>query len=164
MCIRDRGLIILQQIDVGQFSAGEFIQRLLQDVEERGVRTVVIDTLSGYIAAMSADKYLYSQLHQLLTFLSHKKVSTFLLVEQHGLIGNEGSDNSSISYLADSVLLLRYYEHRGAIRRAMSVLKKRRGSHEMTIREFTFSGGGISIGEPLTNMHGVLTGVPTLEE
>lgn len=160
----DQGLVVLHQIDVAQFSSGEFIWRLLHDVEERGVRTVVIDTLGGYLAAMSTEGQLRTHLQQLLTYLAHKKVSTFLIMEQHGLFGTEGGDDSSVSYLADSILLLRFYEHRGAIRRAISVVKKRRGAHEATIREFTLSGEGISIGEPLVNMQGVLTGVPSLQE
>ncbi|UFS72665.1 AAA family ATPase [Geomonas sp. RF6] len=159
----EQGLVILHQVDVAEFSAGEFVWKLLQDVEERGVRTVVIDTLTGYIAAMSAEKQLHAQLHQLLTYLAHKKVSTFLIMEQHGIFGTESGDVSSISYLADTILLLRYYEHRGAIRRAISVVKKRRGAHETTIRGFTLTAEGISIGEPLVKMQGVLTGVPNLE-
>lgn len=157
----DQGLVTLHTIDVAQFSTGEFSSMLLQDVEERGVRTIVIDTLSGYINAMTDDKFLFIQLRQLLTYLSHKEVTTFLTVEQHGLLGAREGEN--VSYLADAVLLLRYFEHRGKIKRAISVIKKRRGAHEMTIREFNLSSKGMLIGEPLTGMQGVFTGVPILD-
>jgi len=157
----DQGLVTLHQVDVAEFSTGEFSVMLLHEVEEQGVRTIVIDTLSGYLNAMSDEKYLFVQLHQLLTYLSHKEVTTFLTVEQHGIFGAE-TMGTSVSYLADAILLLRFFEHRGEIKRAISVVKKRRGAHEMTIREFTLSSEGISIGEPLVKMQGVLTGVPTL--
>lgn len=157
----DQGLVTLHQIDVAEFSTGEFSAMLLREVEEQGVRTIVIDTLSGYLNAMSDDKYLFIQLHQLLTYLSHKEVTMFLTVEQHGIFGTE-STGANVSYLADAILLLRFFEHRGEIKRAISVVKKRRGAHEMTIREFTLSSEGISIGEPLVKMQGVLTGIPTL--
>ena len=158
----DQGLVTLHQVDVAEFSTGEFSAMLLHEVEDRGVRTIVIDTLSGYLDAMSDEKYLFAQLHQLLTYLSHKEVTTFLTVEQHGLFGVE-TMGANVSYLADAILLLRFFEHRGEIKRAMSVVKKRRGAHEMTIREFTLSSEGISIGEPLVGMQGVLTGVPILD-
>jgi circadian clock protein KaiC len=158
------GLITLHEVDVTEFTAGEFSATLLREVEERGVQTVVIDTLSGYFSAMSDEKYLYSQLHQLLTYLAHKKVSTFLIMEQHGIFGTEQATAMNISYFADSVLLLRYFEHHGELRRAISVVKRRRGAHELTIREFKMSHSGILIGDALVNMQGVLTGVPTLEK
>lgn len=159
----DQGLVTLHAVDVAEFSTGEFSAMLLQDVEERGVRTIVIDTLSGYLNAMSDEKYLFIQLHQLLNYLAHKEVTTFLTVEQHGILGTRATLDKNVSYLADAILLLRYFEHRGIIRRAMSLVKKRRGAHEMTIREFVLSGEGILIGEPLADMQGVLTGVPTLD-
>lgn len=158
----DKGLVTLHQVDVAEFSTGEFSVMLLNEVEEQGVRTIVIDTLSGYLNAMSDEKHLFLQLHQLLTYLSHKEVTTFLTVGQHGIFGTE-STRTDVSYLADAIILLRFFEHRGEIKRAISVVKKRRGAHEMTIREFTLSGEGITIGEPLKKMQGVLTGVPTLE-
>ncbi len=98
-----------------------------------------------------------------MTYLSHKEVTTFLTVEQHGIFGTPATEAKNVSYLADAILLLRYFEHRGKIRRAISVVKKRRGAHEMTIREFVLSSEGILIGEPLAEMQGVLTGVPILD-
>ncbi|WP_026840413.1 ATPase domain-containing protein [Citrifermentans bremense] len=157
----EQGLVTLHQIDVAEFSTGEFSAMLIREVEERGVRTIVIDTLSGYLNAMSDEKHLFVQLHQLLMYLSHKEVTTYLTVEQHGIFGDE-TTGTNVSYLADAILLLRFFEHRGEIKRAMSVVKKRRGAHEMTIREFSLSSEGITIGEPLVKMQGVLTGVPTL--
>lgn len=159
----DQGLITLHQIDVAEFSCGEFCGMLLKEVEELGARTIVIDTLSGYVQAMTDERPVYTQLHQLLTFLAHKKVTTFLIMEQHGVFGSEPGEVRNVSYLADSILLLRYFEYHGEIRRAISVLKRRRGAHETTIREFTLSSKGINIGEPLAKMHGILTGVPTLD-
>jgi circadian clock protein KaiC len=159
----DTGLVTLHTIDVAEFSTGEFSAMLLQEVEERGVRTIVIDTLSGYLNAMPDEKYQFIQLHQLLNHLSHKEVTTFLIVEQHGIFGAQATEGTYVSYLADAILLLRYFEHRGKIRRAMSLVKKRRGAHEMTIREFALSSEGILIGEPLEEMQGVLTGVPILD-
>ena len=159
----DQGLVTVHTVDVAEFSSGEFSAMLLQDVEERGVRTIVIDTLSGYLTAMSDEQYLFIQLHQLLAYLAHKEVTTFLTVEQHGVFGIQATEGKNVSYLADGILLLRYFEHRGKIRRAISVVKKRRGAHEMTIREFTLSSKGILIGDPLAEMQGVLTGVPILD-
>lgn len=156
----ERGLITLRQVDVAEFSTGEFTAMLRQEVEEQGARMIVIDTLSGYANAMADNKHLTIQLHELLTYLSHNRVTTLLTVEQHGLFGSQASHD--VSYLADSILLLRYFEHHGKIRRAVSVVKKRRGSHENTIREMTLSADGIEIGEPLAEMQGVLSGVPSL--
>lgn len=159
----DKGLITLRQIDVAEFSTGEFTAMLLQEVEEKGTRMIVIDTLSGYASAMDDNKFLTVQLHELLTYLAHNGVTTLLAVEQHGLFGSQAMALENVSYLADSILLLRFFEHHGEIRRAVSVVKKRRGRHESTIRELTISAEGIVIGEPLAEMQGVLTGVPNLD-
>lgn len=160
----DQGVVTLHQVDVAQFSTGEFCEMVIREVEEQGARTIAIDTLGGFIQAMADEPGVHGQLHQLLMYLAHKKVTTFLIMEQHGVFGSESAESKNLSYLADSILLLRYFEHRGEIRRAISVLKRRRGAHEMTIREFSMSSSGISIGQPLTKMQGVLTGVPTLEK
>lgn len=157
----DQGLITLQTVDVAEFSPGEFAAMLRRQVEEEDVQMVVIDTLSGYAHAMADDKYMTIQLRELLTYLVHHGVTTLLTVEQFGIFGSQGAQN--VSYLADSVLLLRYFELRGEIRRAISVVKRRQGRHENTIRELTFGAEGIVIGEPLSDMQGVLTGVPTLD-
>ena len=157
------GMITLREVDVSEFSVGEFTSTLRREVEVEGAQMVIIDTLSGFSNAMMDDKHLTIQLHELLTYLSHKGVTTFLAIEQHGLFGTQVSELKYVSYLADSILLLRFFEHRGEIRRAISVVKKRTGTHEKTIRELTFSDDGIVIGEPLKGMQGVLTGVPVLE-
>jgi circadian clock protein KaiC len=133
-------------------------------MEDMGPRMVVIDSLGGYASAMRDDTSLTVQLHELLTYLAHHGVTTLLAVEQHGLFGGPAPEMRDVSYLADSILLLRFFEHRGEIRRAVSAVKRRRGPHENTIRELTIAAGGIAIGEPLAEMQGVLSGVPTLHE
>jgi len=156
------GLMTLRQINVAEFSRGEFTAMLIREVEENGAQIVVIDTLSGYASAMPDEKYLIIQLHELLTYLCQKGVTTILTVEQHGLFGSLTTEVENVSYLADSILLIRFFELRGEIRRAISVVKRRRGKHEKTIRELTFSAEGIVIGNTLLEMQGVLTGVPIL--
>lgn len=158
-----QGLITLRQVNIAEFSPGEFISMIRQEVEEKNARVIVIDTLSGYASAMPGEKNLTIQFHELLIYLTQKGVTTFVIVEQHGLFGLQ-QEMTDISYLADTILLLRYFEHRGQIRRAISVIKKRRGKHRTEICELIFSEKGIQIGEPLKEMHGVLTGVPTLEK
>ena len=159
----ESGHIMLRSVKVSEFSAGEFTADLRREVEMAGARVVVIDTLSGYTNAMLDDKYLTTQLHDLLIYLSHMGVTTLLVMEQHGLFGTDVTESKNVSYLADAILLLRFFEHRGEIRRAISVVKKRTGYHENAIRELTVSGNGIVIGEPLKDMQGVLTGVPVFE-
>lgn len=161
----EQGLVTLNHMDVAELSAGEFTSRIRQDVEEKAAKIIVIDTLGGYSNAMSDQQYLTLQLHELLTYLSYKGVVVLLVIEQHGLIGHSvlDLDLKNVSYLADSILLLRFFEHRGEIRRAISVIKRRRGHHERTIRELTLTAEGIKIGDALLEMQGVLTGVPILE-
>jgi circadian clock protein KaiC len=154
--------VTLRQINVAELSPGEFIHMVRQEVEEKGARVVVIDTLSGYGSSMPEEKHLTLQLHELLVYLSQNGVTTFLVVEQHGIFGTQ-QEVKDVSYLADTILLLRYFEHKGQVRRAISVIKKRRGKHQTDICELSFSDKGIHIGQPLKQMHGVLTGVPTLE-
>lgn len=158
-----KGMIGLHHPDVAEFSVGEFTAMLRQDVTERNARLVVIDTLSGYANAMTDEEYITVQLHELLVFLSHHGVATILAVEQHGVYGSPSVEPRNVSYLADSILLLRFFESRGEIKRAMSVIKRRRGPHETAIREFTMTKEGIAIGEPLVDLHGILTGVPVLD-
>jgi circadian clock protein KaiC len=158
----ESGLITLRQIDVAEISPGEFTAMIRREVEENDARVVVIDTLNGYEHALRGEEYMVVHLHDLLTYLSRKGVATFITVVQHGVFGAQATEVEDISYLADTTLLLRFFEHRGKIRRALSVVKKRRGQHETTIRELSISDRGIVIGEPLEEMQGVLTGVPTL--
>jgi len=123
---------------------------------------VVIDSLNGYLNAMPEERFLTLHLHELLTYLGQQGVVTFLVVAQHGLLGSGMQTPIDASYLADTVILLRYFEAVGKLRRAVSVMKKRSGPHEDTLREFRLQPGGIWVGDPLTEFHGVLLGVPQI--
>jgi circadian clock protein KaiC len=159
----ESGLIRIQPVDTAELSPGEFAHRVRDAVEETdgrpGARVVVIDSLNGYLLAMPEERFLISQLHELLTYLGHKGVVTFLVVAQHGLIGPMQTVIDT-TYLADTVVLFRYFEAMGEVRQALSVVKKRSGRHERTIREFRLDGGGIVVGPPLRDFHGILTGTP----
>jgi circadian clock protein KaiC len=158
------GHIAIHAIDTAELSPGEFAHRVRRAVEgeggKPGAKVVAIDSLNGYLNAMPEERFLTAQLHELLTYLGHKGVVTFLVVAQHGLVGHMESPVDT-TYLADSVILFRYFEAMGEVRQAVSVLKKRSGRHERTIRELRLGGNGITIGEPLKNFQGVLTGIPT---
>jgi circadian clock protein KaiC len=158
--LRDSGNLFIDQVDAAELSPGEFSHRVRERVGKAGVKTVVIDSLNGYQAAMPEEQALLLHVHELLQYLNRQGVTTFLTVAQHGLVGDMKSP-VDITYLADTVLLLRYFEATGRVRRALSVIKKRSGSHEDTIREYRITGSGIEIGEPLTGFHGVLRGVPS---
>jgi circadian clock protein KaiC len=132
-------------------------------VEERGVRVVVIDSLNGYLHAMPEEHFLTLQLHELLTYLGQMGVVTIMVVAQHGLVGAAMESPVDVSYLADSVMLFRHFEIDGQLRKAVSMMKKRTGAHEPSIRELKISGGGIAVGEPLHALRGVLTGIPARE-
>lgn len=160
----DAGLIHLQPIDPTEMSPGEFAHCVRETVggENGGTaaKVVVIDSLNGYMNAMPEERFLTSQMHELLTYLGHHGVVTFLVIAQHGLLGHSMATPLDTSYLADSVILFRYFEIAGEVRQAISVLKKRSGNHEKTIREFRIGQNGLSVGEPLSDFHGVLTGTP----
>jgi circadian clock protein KaiC len=156
----ESGLIMLQQVDPAELSPGEFDHTVRQAVETRGARMVVIDSLSGYLKAMPDAHFLTVQLHELLTYLGQQDVLTFLIVAQHGVVGPELQSPSDVSYLADAVVLLRYFETQGTVRKALSVMKKRSGAHESSIRELTLGPEGLKVGPPLREFRGVLTGVP----
>jgi circadian clock protein KaiC len=157
----DGGDLVIEQIDAAELTPGEFSERVRMCVEKNQARTVVIDSLNGYQAAMPEEQALILHMHELLQYLNRQGVMTFLTVAQHGLVGDMRSP-VDVTYLADTVILLRYFEALGRVRRAISVVKKRTGSHEDTIREFMIGGDGITLGEPLTGFQGVLRGVPTL--
>ncbi len=159
----EAGRITVQQIDPAELSPGEFAHAIRRAVEQSAAAVVVIDSLNGYLAAMPEERFLVIQLHELLTYLGQNGVATLMVGAHQGLIGMQMSAPVDASYLADAVLLLRYFEDRGAIRQAISVVKKRGGEHERTIREFELKDGGIHVGEPLNAFRGVLTGIPTLE-
>ena len=157
---RDAGQVHVQQIDPAELSPGEFAFLVCQAVENDKARVVVIDSLNGYMNAMPEERFLTAQLHELLTYLGRQGVTTLLVVAQHGMLGNNMHSPVDTSYLADSVVLLRYFEYAGKVKKAISVLKKRSGSHEESIRELRFSGDGIHLSEPLSQFRGILTGVP----
>jgi circadian clock protein KaiC len=157
----DADKLIIEQVDAAELSPGEFSQRVRRCVEEHEVRTVVIDSLNGYQAAMPEEHALILHMHELLQYLNRRGVSTFLTVAQHGLVGDMKAP-VDVTYLADTVVLLRYFEAAGHVRRAISIIKKRTSAHEHTIREYRIGKAGISVGEPLTGFHGVLRGVPVL--
>jgi circadian clock protein KaiC len=156
---RDKGNIFLHQIDAAELSPGEFAHRVRGTVETQKIKTVVIDSLNGYQAAMPEENSLILHMHELLQYLNRQGASTFMTVAQHGLVGDMQTP-VDVTYLADSVILLRYFEAMGKVRRALSIIKKRSGFHETTIREFKISDAGLSVGEPLEAFHGVLRGVP----
>jgi circadian clock protein KaiC len=157
----DKGQLILQQVDAAELTPGEFSERVRTCVQVRGARTVVIDSLNGYQASMPGESALILHMHELLQFLNRHGATTFLTVAQHGLVGDMRSP-VDVTYLADTVVLLRYFEARGQVRRAISVVKKRTGAHENTIREYKIDERGVTVGDPLRNFQGVLRGVPTL--
>ena len=157
--LRASGDLIVQQVDAAELSPGEFTAQVRDCVNEKGIKTVVIDSLNGYQAAMPEENFLILHIHELLQYLNRQGATTFLTVAQHGLVG-EMKAPVDVTYLADTVILLRYFEAVGEVRRAVSVIKKRSGRHEKTIREFEIGDAGLSVGEPLVNFHGVLRGVP----
>ena len=157
----DSGLLTIEQVDAAELSPGEFSQRVKQCVEKGNAKTVVIDSINGYQAAMPEEQSLILHMHELLQYLNRQGAMTFLTVAQHGLVGDMKSP-VDVTYLADTVILLRYFEAEGHLRRAISVIKKRTGAHEDTIREFRIGGAGVTLGEPLTNYQGVLRGVPSV--
>jgi circadian clock protein KaiC len=155
----DEGNLVIQQVDAAELSPGEFTARVRHCVEAKGIRTVVMDSLNGYQAAMPEEHFLLLHMHELLQFLNRQGATTFLTVAQHGLVG-EMKAPVDVTYLADTVLLLRYFEAVGEVRRAVSVIKKRSGHHEKTIREYEIGDTGLTVGPPLTAFQGVLRGVP----
>ncbi len=156
----DEGVIELRQLDPGELAPGQFIEMIIKAVENDDVKMVLIDSMNGYLQAMPDVKFLSIQLHELLTFLSHRGVVTLLTVAQQGIMGASMTAPVELTYLADTVVLLRYFEQEGEIRKAISVLKKRIGMHETTIRQMQMDGKGIQVGEPLREFDGVLTGTP----
>ena len=159
--MRRKNQLHLLQIDAAELTPGEFSARVRGAIEDFGAKTVIIDSLTGFQAAMPEERALILQLHELLQFCNRSGATTFLTVAQHGLLG-EMKAPIDLTYLADTVILLRYFEMMGEVRRAMSVVKKRTSAHENTIREYRLTGRGITVGPPLTNLHGILRGIPTI--
>lgn len=156
----DSGRIDVQQVDPAELSPGEFVHVIRRAAEQNGSRIVAIDSLNGYLNSMPDEKFLIVQLHELLSYLGQQGVATVLVAAQHGLIGSQMSGPVDASYLADSVVLMRYFEAAGEVRQAISVVKMRGGAHERSVREFSMKDGRISIGEPLRDYRGVLSGIP----
>jgi circadian clock protein KaiC len=158
--VMKRGMVSVRQVDPAEQAPGEFAAAVRDSVERDGARVVVIDTLNGYMNAMPEARFLTLQLHELLTYLGQRGVITIMVVAQHGMMGANMMTPVDTSYLADTVMLLRYFEYGGVIRQAISVIKKRSGTHERTLREFTIRRDGLHVGRPLEDFRGVLTGVP----
>ena len=154
------GMVAIRRIDPAELCPGQFAHQLRRDVEERGVRVVVIDSLNGYLSAMPNERFLTVQMHELLGYLAAKGVVAILTMAQHGLIGSAVQSPVDVSYLADTLIMLRFFEFDGAVRRAVSLNKHRKAAHEDSIREFGLGTEGVRIGAPLHHFRGVLTGVP----
>ncbi len=155
------GRIVLNSVEPTEICPGEFNARILRAVNEDGARLVVVDSLNGLMNAMPEERQLTIKIHELLSYLGNRGVTTLLTLAQHGVFGSAPEDTGDVSYLADAVVLLRYFEANGEVRRAISVVKQRAEDHERTIREFRVGAGGLLLGEPLREFQGVLTGVPT---
>ena len=155
-----KGKIHVQQVDPAEMSPGQFIQEVRTQVTEKNAKVVIIDSLNGFLNAMPGESELILQMHELLSFLNQKGVATIMTMAQQGLFGAAMSSPVDLTYLADTVLLFRYYEYLGEMRQAVSVVKKRTGAHERTIRELTMKPGEVKIGPALDYFEGVLTGVP----
>jgi circadian clock protein KaiC len=156
----DSGMIVVRQVDPAELTPGEFAHAIRHEVESHGVTTVVIDSLNGYLNAMPGERFLTIHLHEMLMYLGQKGVATLLIGAHQGMIGTQMHTPIDASYLADAVILMRYFEAEGEVRQAISIMKKRGGLHERSIREFTLASGGIQVGRPLKEFRGILTGVP----
>ncbi|MBV8166718.1 MAG: AAA family ATPase, partial [Alphaproteobacteria bacterium] len=155
----ENGRIKLRQVDPAELSPGEFLHLVRNSVERDDAKVVIIDTLNGYFNAMPEEDFLVLQMHEMLSWLNRQGVLTIVVMAQHGVLGDVRTP-IDISYLSDTVLLLRYFEASGQVRQALSVVKKRVGAHERAIREFKLDASRITVGPPLSEFHGVLTGVP----
>jgi len=157
--MRDSGNLHIEQLDAAELSPGEFAHRVRERVDSAGAKTVLIDSINGYQASMPDEQALVLHMHELLQYLNRQGANTYLTVAQHGLVGDMKSP-VDVTYLADTVILLRYFEALGKVRRAVSVIKKRTGTHEDTIREYRISSRGLTLGQPLSDFQGILRGVP----
>jgi circadian clock protein KaiC len=155
------GMVRITQLDPSEVSPGQFVGLVRSAVEQDGARVIVIDSLNGFLNAMSGEQMLVSHVHELLTFLNQRGVVTFVVLTFSGMIGTQLSVPIDMTYLSDNVLVFRFFETQGRLRKALSVVKKRSGKHEDTIHELTFSSAGISLSEPLFQFAGILSGVPT---
>ncbi|RYE50964.1 MAG: circadian clock protein KaiC, partial [Hyphomicrobiales bacterium] len=156
----DDGLLTVRQVDPAQLSPGEFAWIVRREVERRDVSVLVVDSLNGYVAAMHQEQQLLLQMHELSSYLNQRGMLTLLINPQHGLVGTMSTGSLNVSYVADTVILLRFFEAEGRIRKALSIIENRSGAHEDTIRELRIDGGGVRVGERLVRFKGVLTGTP----
>ena len=156
----DSGRILIRQIDPAEVSPGEFAHLIVDATKRADANFVVIDSLNGYINAMPNERLLDIRLHELMSYLAQRGVTTLVTLAQHGVFSSLSGSQAEVSYLADSLLVLRFFEAQGEVRKAISVLKKRSGGHELTIREFQITDRGVRVGMPLRDFQGVLTGVP----
>jgi circadian clock protein KaiC len=156
------GLLQAEQIDPAELSPGEFVSRIRRMVDTQNLRVLVIDSMNGLLNAMPTEQYLAMQLHELFSYLGQQGIATIVTLAQAGVIGTAMQSPVDVSYLADTILLFRYFERAGEIRQAISVVKKRSGPHERSIRELFLEKGNVSVGNPLRQFEGVLTGVPKL--
>lgn len=156
------GKINVVHLDPAEMSPGEFIELVRQTVDRENTRTIIIDSLNGFLQAMPGEQFLPLHLHELLTYLNHRGVVTLMILAQAGMIGSNMQTPADVSYLADNILVLRYFEAQGEVRQAISMIKKRSGAHEHTIRELRLGPDRIYVGEPLRKFHGVLTGIPAI--
>ncbi|HEY0074686.1 MAG TPA: ATPase domain-containing protein [Abditibacteriaceae bacterium] len=156
----EKGNLTIHPVDPAQLAPDEFSHLVRAEVEENNARLIIIDSLNGYLNSMPGERFLIVQLHELLTYLAQQGVLTLLVMSQHGLMGSSMNSPLDLSYISDSVMLMRYFEHGGRVHQAISVLKKRSGSHEHTIHEFRMSPAGVEVGKPLEEYQGVMTGVP----
>jgi circadian clock protein KaiC len=156
----DNGQLLVRQVEPTDLSPGEFASQVVNAVENEGIGLVIIDSINGYLQSMPEERLLAIQIHELLSFLSNNGVTCIMTLVQHGIFGNPVDEAVEVSYLADTVVLMRYFEVSGSVRQAISVVKRRSGDHERTIREFRVRPGGLQVGEPLRDFHGVLTGIP----
>ena len=158
---RESGLLRMTQVEPTELSPGEFANQVARAVENDNISLVIIDSINGYMQSMPEERLLAIQIHELLSFLANNGVSCIMTLVQHGIFGHPVDEAAEVSYLADTVILMRYFEVAGTVRQAISVVKKRSGDHERTIREYRVQKGGLFVGEPLREFQGVLTGVPT---
>ena len=160
----DEKVLHIQQVDPAEMSPGAFAHEVRRAVED-GAKVIVIDSLNGYLNAMPEERYLTTHLHELFAYLNQKGVLTIIVVAQHGMMASMAQNvDVDVSYLADTVLLFRYFEAGGQVNQAISVFKKRTGSHERSIRQLTIDPSGFHVGEPLRQFRGIMTGVPQYED
>ena len=156
----ESGRLVIRQIEPTQISPGEFAHMIRLAIEREDVSLIVIDSINGYMQAMPSERLLMVQVHELLSYLANRGVTSILTLVQRGVLGAPVEDAAEVSHLADTVVLLRYFEHAGAVRQSISTVKKRSGPHDRTIRECRIDRGGLKVGRPLDEFSGVLTGMP----